>query len=105
MNTPVRRRIDLCTCGHSRESHNRFTDGSSICRREPLCTCRGFMPNPQPAPVTPSPLPFSRITAFWNGSAWTARVQRLEAPIGHGQAATWIDAVNAAIEDLQEKKP
>ena len=25
--------------------------------------------------------------------------------IGHGQAVNWLDAVNAAIEDLKEKTP
>lgn len=97
----TRRRIDLCTCGEPREA--RVHDTLGVSHGTFPHVWHVFMPNPQPLAL-PVKLEFTRITAFWNGSAWTARVQFLEAPIGHGQAATWLDAVDAAIEDLSEKK-
>lgn len=97
----TRRRIDLCTCGKPREDiiHSTLGLGASAA----VLGRHVFMPNPQPT-APPSAKPeFTRITAYWNGATWTARVQFLEAPIGHGQAAAWLDAINAAIEDLKEK--
>lgn len=52
---------------------------------------------------TPDPGEFSVIHAWRFQGVWRADVSK-HGSAGHGQAASWIDAVNAAIEDLEEKK-
>jgi hypothetical protein len=58
------------------------------------------MPNPQPPPL-PEPAAFHRIHALRLNGAWVAEVYG--AKMGRGQAVRWMDAVEAALEDLKEK--
>lgn len=66
-----------------------------------------FMPNPQPPPlpngVVVRSTPDESIVAVRRGGTWEAVIRGVTNKQGRGQAATWLDAVNAAIEDLQEK--
>jgi hypothetical protein len=89
----TRRRIDLCTCGKPREDGVHMEEGAMT---------HLFMPNPQPPPV-PVATDLTRISATRSGGTWAAIVQS-DRDTGYGQAAAWIDAVNAAIEDLKEKQ-
>ncbi len=93
----TRRRIDLCACGKPREdiAHNDL---------DPAYHSQGhpFHPNPQPPPL-PTSTPFHRIHAVRLNNVWVAEVHGV-GKMGHGQAAVWLDAVNAAIEDLKDKE-
>lgn len=61
-----------------------------------------FHPNPQP-PTLPEKAPFQHGAVAKIGGQWLADVYDGEKK-GRGQAVTWTAAMNAAIEDLQEKK-
>ena len=103
----TRRRIDLCTCGKPRVHP---IHGSKVEYGQQLFTpetgVHAFMPNPQPVVLarTPPPVPdpFHRITAVRVGGKWSVEVYG-SGKIGQGFAQKWLDAVNAAIEDLKEK--
>jgi hypothetical protein len=97
----MRRRIDLCTCGKPREDavhgcHVSYGGGNE----PPAGTLHSFMPNPQPPPIPTTS--FNRIHVLRINGTWSADVYD-GAKVGRGQAALWLDAVNAAIEDLKEK--
>jgi hypothetical protein len=93
----TRRRIDLCTCGQPRyASVHAFNSG--------YANAHPFMPNPQPPPPAlslPDAAAFHRIHALRLNGVWVAEVYG--AKMGRGQAVQWMDAVNAALEDLKEK--
>jgi hypothetical protein len=96
----TRRRIDLCTCGQPREA---AVHGMRVSyETNPNPNLHPFHPNPQPPPL-PVAVPFHRVSAVRNLGAWIAEVYA-PGKIGRGQAATWLAAVNAAIEDLKEKE-
>lgn len=100
----TRRRIDLCTCGKP-QMHP--IHGTKVEYGQQLFTAEtglhAFMPNPQPVTPPPTPEPFHRISAVRNLGWWVVDVYAANKR-GHGQAKNWLDAVNAAIEDLSEKK-
>lgn len=88
----TRRRIDLCTCGQPRYA--------SVHLNSSYANAHAFMPNPQPPPL-PDPAAFHRIHALRLNGVWVAEVYGSK--MGRGQAVQWMDAVNAAFEDLKEK--
>lgn len=91
----TRRRIDLCTCGKTREDkvHSETGHGPGW---------HLFMPNPQPPPLPTEPV-FDRIHALRLNGVWVADVYA-GIKMGRGQSAeSWASAVSVAIEDLKEK--
>ncbi len=93
----TRRRIDLCTCGKPRDAVVHHVQGLGA----PVQGAHTFMPNPQP-PSIPDPTAPHRIYALRLDGVWVAEVHG-GGKTGIGQAAQWMDAVNAALEDLKEK--
>lgn len=99
------RAVDLCTCGKPRADVVHDTLG--------VPSAHTFHPNPQPATAgqrrfVPSPelpnIDLVRVTATRSGGTWVATVLHgTLSKTGYGQAATWLEALNAAIEDLKEK--
>ena len=97
----ARRNIDLCTCGKPRVD---AVHGMRVAyETNPNPNLHTFHPNPQPSAPPPTPEPFHRISAVRNVGWWVVDVYGTNKR-GHGQAKNWLDAVNAAIEDLSEKK-
>lgn len=86
------RATDQCVCGRPRSLHYPYTPTN----------CRGFQSAPQPNRPPPVPDSFHRIVAVRIGGKWSAEVFG-EGKVGQGFAKSWLDAVNAAIEDLKEK--
>jgi hypothetical protein len=96
----ARRRIDLCTCGKPREDAAHDLTVQKTMRGP---STHAFHPNPQPPALPMFDVTFHRISAVRNLGVWIAEVYA-PGKIGRGQARTWLAAVEAAHEDLQEKK-
>lgn len=92
------RRTDLCTCGKSHNDVVHHVQGLGA----PIQGAHTFMPHPQPPALPPHDLTFHRVSAVRNVGWWVAEVYAV-GKIGRGQAKQWLDAVNAAVEDLKEK--
>lgn len=90
----AQRRTDLCTCGRPR---------GDACHDVKMAFTHSFMPHPQPPALAETAEP-SSISAYRAYGVWIATARNTApTPFGRGQAASMIDAINAAIEDLKEK--
>lgn len=93
----TRRRIDLCTCGQSRDAEVHGVRNTVLGHM-----FTNSQPPAPPAASSPKSHAFHRIHAVRINSVWITEVYG-SGKMGHGQAKEWLTAVEAAIEDLKEK--
>ena len=65
-----RRAIDLCVCGHAKDAHMGISPPFGGCTHfgpTPPCTCKAFVPHPQPGQQAPS-VERPKLVAFHGGT-------------------------------------